>query len=101
MATKDSTALRTIDHEKIRDWIEERGGRPSVVADTWNGTSGMLRVDFENGDAGEILEEISWNDFFRIFDENNLEFLYQEKTVDGRRSRFCKFTERDEAREDD
>ena len=55
--------------------------------------SNVLRIDF--GEPEESLEEISWDEFFKIFDENNLAFLYQDKTSDGKPSRFNKFVERD------
>ena len=37
--------------------------------------------------------------FFIGFDENNLAFLYQEKTKDGKESRFLKLIDRDSADE--
>ena len=74
-------ALETKDHSKIRKWIEERNGRPSRV----KGTGGLLRIDF--GTPEESLEQISWEDFFKTFDENNLTFLYDP----GSDSRFNKF----------
>lgn len=83
---------RTADHEEIQRWVEERQGRPSVVESTWDGTSGLLRIDF--GEEDEALTEISWDDFFRVFDENDLDFLYQEETADGSQSRFFKFVEK-------
>ena len=33
--------------------------------------------------------------FFKIFDDNELAFLYQDKTKEGEVSRFSKFVERD------
>ena len=38
---------------------------------------------------------VSWNDFFEKFDESKLAFLYQDKTKDGKESRFFKFVERE------
>jgi len=52
----------------------------------------MLRIDFP-GYAEESLEEISWDDWFRKFEEKNLAFLYQE-TIDGQPSRFFKLVDR-------
>ena len=86
-----SEAQKTTDHEEIRRWVEERGGRPARVRGS--GKGGILRIDF--GEPEESLEEISWDEFFKIFDENNLAFLYQDKTSDGKPSRFNKFVERD------
>lgn len=85
-------AKQTTDHDHIRQWVEQRGGRPAVVRDTMNGSSGVLRIDFAEED--ESLEEIPWNDFFRIFEEHNLAFLHQDTTEDGNESRFFKFVER-------
>jgi len=43
----------------------------------------------------EGLEEISWDEFSRKFEEARLAFLYQDKTKDGKVSRFHKFVARD------
>ena len=85
----------TTDHDEIRRWVEERGGRPSSVKGTGDGDdAGILRIDFPDaGDEGS-LEEISWDEFFEKFDEKNLAFLYQEETSGGEESRFFKFVSR-------
>ncbi|HET8612489.1 MAG TPA: hypothetical protein VFL92_06950 [Sphingomonas sp.] len=92
-----SSGVTTTDHDQIRKWIEERGGRPTVVKDTEdNGRGGgMLRVDFREPD--ESLDPIEWDEFFRIFDENDLAFLHQDKTEGGETSRFNKFVQRSHA----
>jgi hypothetical protein len=84
-----SEATTTNDHDKIRAWAEARNGHPAVVRT--KGPGGILRIDF--GEPEEGLEEISWDEFFRIFDENDLTFLYEDN---GGRSRFNKFIRRDE-----
>lgn len=84
---------RTHDPDTIKQWVEDRGGRPAIVADTQDDDSGVLRIDF--GEKDEDLEEIDWDRFFRIFEENNLDFLYQEETAEGSESRFFKFVERE------
>lgn len=90
-----STTKVTTDHEVIRRWAEERGGRPATVTQTASGDEpGILRIDFPDG-AEPNLEPISWDEFFRKFDEKNLAFVYQEKTADGKLSRFNKFVARD------
>ena len=85
-----SSATKTTDHDEIRRWIEERGGRPAKV-DT-GGEGGILRVDF--GDKDEKLGEIDWEEFFEIFEDNDLAFLHQDEK-DGNQSRFNKFVARD------
>jgi hypothetical protein len=83
----------TTNHDEIRRWVEDRGGRPAAVRDTGgDGDAGILRIDF--GDQEEGLEEISWDDFFKTFDESNLAFLFQDTTEGGAQSRFNKFVSR-------
>lgn len=89
-----SEAKHTTDHRTIQRWAEQRGGHPATVAATAQKGehAGILRIDFDPED--DKLERISWNDFFAKFDEERLEFLYQEKTADGGTSRFHKFVQR-------
>ena len=89
-----SEAKTTTNHDEIRRWVEDRGGRPAAVRDTGGGGDdpGILRIDF--GDQDEGLEEISWDEFFQAFDENDLAFLHQDETEDGSQSRFNKFVSR-------
>lgn len=85
----------TINHDEIRAWAEERGGTPAVVRATHNKEdSGILRIDF--GEPEQNLEPVSWEEFFTIFDERGLAFLYQDETSDGgERSFFFKLVARD------
>jgi hypothetical protein len=93
-----SEATVTTDHAQIRHWAEKRGGHPATVkATAGKGEAGILRLDFEPKDEG--LKEISWDEFFRKFDEERLAFLHQDKTEDGKVSRFHKFVDRKAARD--
>ncbi|WIM12838.1 hypothetical protein [Enhydrobacter sp.] len=89
-----SQARSITDHQQIMRWAEARGGRPARVRDTAgrSGEGGVLRFDFDGEDAS--LERISWDEFFRIFDQSGLALLEQEETRDGRTSRFSKFVNR-------
>jgi len=91
-----SDSKKTKDRETIKNWVEEREGKPALVKGTGDNAkgSGLLRINFPGG-AEESLENISWEKFFSIFDENNLEFLYQEETKDGDESRFFKFVNKE------
>jgi hypothetical protein len=72
----------TTDHEKIRRWAEERGGRPAAVVNPMDNTiAGGLRIDFPDHDSEEDLREITWTEFFDKFEEQNLVFLYREEMV--------------------
>ena len=85
-----SQAQTTTDHDTIRRWAEEREGRPSLIRT--DGGGGILRLDF--GDPEPDLEEVTWDEFFQVFDRSNLAFLHQDRTDDGQLSRFNKFIER-------
>ena len=83
----------TQDHKEIRKWAEARGAVPSEVASTHqNKEPGILRFQFPKATNrnDDKLQEISWDDFFKKFDESDLELLYQDKTADGEQSNFNK-----------
>jgi len=90
-----SETRTTTDHDEIRQWAEERGGKPARVRGTGSGEGdGILRIDFPGGAGEDQLEPISWDEWFRIFEENNLAFLYQERKADGEPSTFFKLVRR-------
>lgn len=90
----------TTDHNQIRKWVEERGGKPATVKDTGDkGEPGVLRINFPGYGDEESLREISWEDFFEKFEEKQLAFLYQEELKSGQESRFFKFVSRETAKE--
>jgi ferritin-like metal-binding protein YciE len=90
-----STSQMTTDHDEIRLWAEERGGKPACVKGTGGkGDTGMIRIDFPGYSGKESLQEISWDEFFEKFDENNLALLRQEKTASGQKSNFNKLVKR-------
>jgi len=85
-------SLSTTDHNVIRKWAEERGGKPATVKSTGNkDEAGILRINFPGYSGEESLEEISWDEFFEKFDQKQLKFLYQDETAEGKESRFFKF----------
>ena len=88
-----SQAHTTTDHDTIRQWVEAREGKPSTVRATIDedDDAGILRIDFPGGAGEEALEEISWETFFEKFDEEGLQFLYQDKIDGNKKSHFCKF----------
>jgi hypothetical protein len=86
---------QTTDHDEIRRWADARDATPSVVKDTHDEEgSGILRFDMPGYDGGDNLEEVSWDEFFEIFDDRELAMIYQEETADGETSYFSKFVSR-------
>ena len=88
------TTKTTTDHDEIRGWVEEHGGRPATVKGTGNGEPGVLRVDFPGGAGEDELQPISWDEWVRKFDEENLAFVYQDRRADGEDSTFFKLVRR-------
>ena len=89
-------SMTTTDHNIIRRWIEERSGKPATVKGTGTDNDpGILRIAFPGFSQKESLKEISWDEFFRKFDQSGLAFLYQEKTAGGEKSNFNKFVKRE------
>jgi hypothetical protein len=96
--SRQGQAKSTTDHEEIKRWVEEHGGRPATVKGTGrNKEAGFLRIDFPGYSGEGSLEEISWEEFFEKFEEKNLAFLYQDRTKSGKESRFCKLVSRENA----
>lgn len=94
---KAAESKTTTDHNTIRKWVEKRHGRPATVKSTAakGQHAGILRIHFPEYSGTEKLEEISWEEFFKKFEESKLAFLYQEKTADGETSTFNKFVNRE------
>ena len=97
MSKTERSATKTTDHDEIRKWVEKRGGHPAIVKDTAdNGRRGaMIRIDFDDPDGSKDagLKRVGWDQFFEIFDNNDLAFLHQD--VDD--NRFNKFVQRQTA----
>jgi hypothetical protein len=95
-----ATSHTTTDHNEIQRWVEERGGHPARVKGTEKGkTAGVLRIDYPGFSGEDRLEEITWEEFFDGFEENELAFIYQDKTSDGEISRFSKLVDRNAAKD--
>lgn len=71
----------TTDHDTIREWAERHGGKPAAVKRTHQGGDvGIIRIMFPKAPHSEhdALEEISWDEFFRQFEESKLALLYEK-----------------------
>lgn len=93
--TEQHGTRHTDNHDTIRKWAEERNARPTRVKRTGSGGDpGVLRLDFPGYSGEDELEEISWDEFFRKFDEEGLDFIYQDRTASGEISNFNKLVSR-------
>lgn len=87
-ADHDGQSLVTRSHEVIQKWAEERDAKPATVPGTEHGDRlGVLRFNFP-GYGGQDLQEVSWDEWFKTFDDRNLVFVYQEKMKNGNQSNF-------------
>jgi hypothetical protein len=84
---REGRSLVTTHHEVIKRWAEERNATPATVPGTEHDDHlGVLRLDF--GGDNDNLEHVSWDEWFRTFDERRLNFVYQEERSDGNQSNF-------------
>lgn len=77
-------AQTTTDHETIRDWAEAKGGKPAAVDSTHSCDDvGIVRIMFPDAPNTEhdALVEISWEEFFREFEERELALVYEEDSM--------------------
>ena len=80
-----------IDHNEIRAFADKTGGKPSVVADTEDSSKGPGVLRFDHGRDNDGLEEISWDRFFEIFEEQGLALMLD---ASGDNPNFNKFVSR-------
>lgn len=85
----------TTNHEEIMDWIKNRGGKPSrekLIGD--QNLKGLLKINFLEHEENNI-SNISWEEFFRVFEENKLALFLEELTDVGGLSRIYRFLDRE------
>ena len=54
-----------------------------------------INFDEPGGDDDDKLKEVSWEEFFQVFDDFDLSFLYSAQTAEGQTSRFFKFVRKE------
>ena len=69
----------TIEHDKIKSWITKHKGKPEVIDDpSANGDMVGIRVEFpqevDNYLKKEEIQETTWEQFFEIFESQQLAF---------------------------
>ena len=65
----------TTDHDEIRTWVDEHGGRPSL-RERKDTMPGIIDINFDTLENNNIEETISWDEFFDIFDSLNMQFRF-------------------------
>ncbi len=76
----------TRDPAVIRQWAEARNGTPALI-------DGRLQIAFPAplepaAIAPPPVDQLDWDQFFRRFEAEDLEFRFQETNIEGDLSRF-------------
>lgn len=90
----------TTNQDEVRTLVEEHGGMPATLKGTSeNGeeSSDMLHIAF--GPLGPDMEEVSWEEFFERFENENLALEYDDEAVYGTPPDF-ELVDRDRARDE-
>ena len=98
---REIRALMSRDHGVIKQWAARHKAEPATGEAT---ASGPATVEVNDGGAGirfnfpnlARFRPITWEEWFRQFDENGLVLIVQEETASGERSNFNKLVKRDE-----
>lgn len=90
MSKAKSSAHTTTNHREIRQYVEARGGTPSFITAT-----GTLQIAYPGSASAGGAETVTWDQFFKAFEDNNLAMMYQEETAEGKPSNILKFVQRE------
>jgi len=93
---KDDVTKLTANHAIIKKWVEQRGGYPVKIESgkAIHDESGIVQITFTGKKNTGKMHEITWKEFFTLFDQAHLAFLYQEKTPEGSLSHYFKIVSR-------
>jgi hypothetical protein len=86
----------TTNHDEIRQWAEGRGGRPARIHNTFGASpdASVLQIDFLHDKYDDDVEAISWDEFFALFDREDMVLVYQTETEGGKQSCFGRIVRR-------
>jgi hemerythrin superfamily protein len=85
-ADHDGQTLATRNPDVIRQWADERGGRPATTPGGDADNPRVLRIDFPDYDRN--LQPVTWDAWLKVFNDRDLVFLYQETMKAGNPSNF-------------
>lgn len=89
----------TSDHEEIKNWAEGRGGSPAILDHPIARADKIgIRIDFP-GESHEVLmsekRPATWDEFFKVFEDQQLLFSYDDQAGGGDPSDWYRFERRD------
>lgn len=92
---------KTTDHKEIQTWCEKMGGKPALInyQEVKEDQTG-IRINFPGNTDEKLLsdahpsKDITWEEFFRTFDEQQFQFLYEEEAKGDDPTRWYRFERR-------
>jgi hypothetical protein len=72
----------TTDHDEIKHWVEEHDGRPALLKEETSSVT-PIKIIFPEYDINDHVEEVTWTEWFREFEEEDLAFEYKEDVEEG------------------
>lgn len=100
----------TTDHEEIKQWAVNHEAKPEIIDEPdARGDSIGIRLDFPGKKddrfiSKDLYHEVSWEEFFKVFDEAGLGFIYEQIETEKDPSmeyRFVRLDNLDKFEEDD
>src|SRR5664279_5300171 len=82
-----TTSRVTTDPDVIRRWAEQRGAKPASRS-SGDDNAAVIGLNCPGDKADGTVQEISWDEWLRKFDEHRLALLYQEEMAAGDLSMF-------------
>ncbi len=96
---RNGQTLATRSRDVIRRWAEERRATPvAATREDGNGRPRTLRLDFPGGSSGASLQPVTWDEWFGVFEDRDLVFLFQERLRNGDQSNFFRLDSPDRER---
>lgn len=93
----------TVDHKEIRSWVELYKGQPQLLDHkNANADTVGIRVAFPVEGDSDLLStdspptNIDWEEFFRLFEEQELHFIYTDGKIIGDPGYHYRFAKRSE-----
>lgn len=84
---------QTTDHQEIRSWALKHNAKPAVIeVEGLPNEKKGIRLDFPGTQDESMLtdsrqsEDVSWDEFFQVFDSEGLAFLYNDQIDDPTQS---------------
>ena len=78
----------TTDHGEMRKWVKERKGHPIHLKGMLDADEIPISIKLPHSTMEG--SEITWDEFFKQFDDRNLAFEYEERNEEGELSLFFK-----------